>query len=210
MLGEEAAGERSEDGGEESGEFDDAVAPAEFGVGEEFGEERVFCWAEDCALGAGEEEGEAGEVDAIVGEREGGERHDDEFENFHAEGDAALAVFVGEVAAGDREDEEGNGEEERDDEDEPEVALIFVGEGFEDEEADEPFEGVVAEGVLKLDGDEQPRSRRWLRGGGAVGDAELARLGAAVRRGGICRCGHGLRECSRRNAKRARRRREMA
>ena len=100
----------------------------------------------------------AGEIDAIVGEREGGERHDDEFEDFYAEGDAALAVFVGEVAAGDGEDEEGNGEEEWDDQDEPEVALIFVGKRFEDEEADEPLEGVVAEGVLELHGDEGPEA----------------------------------------------------
>ncbi len=156
MLGEESAGERGEDGGEKSGELDDAVAPAEFGFGEEFGQERVFCWAKDRTLGAGQEEGEAGKADAIVGERERSESHDEEFEDFHAEGDAALAVFIGEVATGDREDEERNGEEERNHEDEPKVALIFVGEGFEDEEADEPLQRVVAEGVLKLDGDERP------------------------------------------------------
>ena len=138
-MGEEAAGERGEDGGEKSGEFDDAVSPAEFGLGQEFGEERVFRGAEDRALGAGEEESEAGKVDAIVGQREGGERHDDEFEDFDAKGDAALAVFIGEIPAWDREDEEGDGEEKRDDEDEPQVALIFVGKGFEDQKADQPF-----------------------------------------------------------------------
>ena len=166
MLGEESAGERGADGGEERGQLDDAVAPTEFGFGEEFGEKRVLRGAEDCTLSASEEEGEAGEVNAIVREREGGKRHDDELENFDAECDAAFAVFVGEVAAGNREDEEGNGEEEWDYQHEPQVALIFVGEGFEDEEADEPLEGVVAEGVLKLDGDERPEAGEAARRNG--------------------------------------------
>src|SRR5580692_5917300 len=104
MLGEEASGQGGENGGEKRGELDDAVAPTEFGVREKLGEKRVFRWTKDCALGAGEEEGETGEVDAIVREGKRGERHDDEFENFDAEGDAALTVFVGEIAAGNRED----------------------------------------------------------------------------------------------------------
>src|SRR5580698_3641845 len=202
MLGEEAAGERGEDGGEKGGEFNDAVAPAEFGVWEEFGEQRVFGRAEDCALGAGEEKGGGGEIDAIVRERECVERHDDEFEDLYAEGDAALAVFVGEVAAGNREDEEGDGEEQWDHQDEPEVALIFVGKRFEDEEADEPLEGVVAEGVLELDGDERPKAGQAAWWGGRSCGACAARR--SWRRSGICRCWHGRGECSRVGAKRAR------
>jgi hypothetical protein len=184
MLDEESGGERGENGREKGGEFDDPVAPAQFGFGEEFGEERVFRWAEDCALSAGEKESKAGEVDAIVREREGGERHDDEFEDLYSDCDGALAVFVGEISAGDGEDQKGNGKEEWDDKNEPEVALIFVGEGFENEKADEPFERVVAECVLKLDGDESLEAAQaaWRSGRNSMRSSRSSRVDV---RGGV-------------------------
>ncbi len=187
MCRQEAPGERGEDCGEQRGELDDAVAPAEFGFGQELGEQSVLGGAEERALRAGEKQGDAGEVEAIAGERQRCQAHDDELEELGAEGDVPLAVFVGEVAAGNGEKQKRDGEEQGHDEDEPQIALLFGEGGFQDEEADQPFEGVVAEGVLELNGDERPEaaeSARWRRGGGASG--------AGVFRG----IGHALAECS--------------
>ena len=53
-LGEKTSGESGADGREQGAEFDDAVAPAQFGYGQQLGEQAVFCWAKDCALCAGQ------------------------------------------------------------------------------------------------------------------------------------------------------------
>src|SRR5208282_6501836 len=87
-----------------------------------------------------------------------GKEHHRDLENFCADGDGALAVTVGEVAASHREENEGEGEERTDDED---FGFAFVGGKVvaDDEEDDEVLEGVVVERTLKLRGDEAPESQ---------------------------------------------------
>ena len=124
-LREKAACERSNDGGEERGEFDDAVAPAESRERKEFGEEAVFGRAENCSLSAGKEERDAGDVEAVGSESERRKGHDAKLKELGVNGDAAFAVLIGEIAARNREKEKGNGEEQRDDQNEPKIALLF-------------------------------------------------------------------------------------
>jgi hypothetical protein len=49
------------------------------------------------------------------------------------------------------------------DEYKPEISALFRESGVKDQETDEPFEGVVAEGALELDRDERPESGEAAR-----------------------------------------------
>ena len=168
-LGEKAPSECGADRGEEGAEFDDAVAPAQFGEGQQLGEQAVLGGAEDCALRAGEEQGDAGDVQTIACQRESGQAHDAELENFGPERDASFAVLVGEIPARDGEEQKGNSEEQRHYQNKPEIAALLGERGVEHKEADEPFEGVVAEGALKLHRDERPEAAKAERLGLGLG-----------------------------------------
>jgi len=142
-------------------------------------------------LGAGQEESDAGYVETIGCKRVCSEGHDEEFEEFRPERDAAFAVFVGEVAAGNGENEEWNSEKQRDDENEPEIAAVFGESGVQDEETDEPLEGVVAERALELHGDERPEARetRRLERKSRVGFARRRKRHEAAEFSGSLDCG---------------------
>ena len=170
-LGQKTSGESGADGGEQGAEFDDAVAPAQLGYRQQLGEQAVFCWAKDCALCAGQKQSDAGDVEAIACERVRCQAHDAELEEFCPQCNAALAVLVREVSSRDGENQEGNGEKQRHDKYKPEIAALFRERGVEDQESDEPFEGVVAEGALELHRDERPES------------GEAARLNCGLRLG---------------------------
>jgi len=109
-------------------------------------------------LRAGEKQSGAGNVQTIAREREGGQAHDTELENFRPQRDGAFAVLIGEIPARDGEKQKRYGEEKRNNENKPEIAARFRQGGVKDKEADEPFEGVVAEGALKLDSGQRPKA----------------------------------------------------
>src|SRR5205823_14416618 len=110
----------------------------------------VFGGAEDRSLGAGQEQRDSGDVEAIAGKGERRQRHDYELKKLGGKRDAALAVLVREITAGDRKEQEGNREQQRYYEDEPQIALRFAERGFKNQKTHQPFQGVVAERILKL------------------------------------------------------------
>jgi hypothetical protein len=130
---------------------------------QQLGEQTVLGWAEDCALRAGEEQGDAGDVQTINCQRESGQAHDAQFEDFGPERDASLAVLVGKIPARDGEEQKGNSEEKRHYQNKPEITTLLGERGVQHKEADEPFERVVAEGALELHRDERPKAAKAVR-----------------------------------------------
>lgn len=158
ILRQEPAGERRENRGQKRAQLDDAIAPTQFGERKKLREKAVFCRAENRTLRTGEKQSHTGNFEAVRRQRIGHKKHHAELKEFRVKRDAAFAVLVGQEAAGDGEEQKRNREKQRHDEHEPEVARFF-GEGrLQDQVADQPFEGVVAERALKLDGDEGPKA----------------------------------------------------
>ncbi len=156
---------------------------------------------------AGEEQSGAGNVQTIACQREGGQAHDTELEDFRPQRDGAFAVLIGEIPARNGEKQKRYGEEKRNNENKPEIATLLRQGRVKNKEADEPFEGVVAEGALKLDSDERPKAtkaallglrlrvglarwRRWHLWAEFIGSLSHGQ-GGSDRRGGVrhLRCG---------------------
>ena len=91
-------------------------------------------------------------------ETEDGDTHDEDFHQLGADDDAAFAVAVGEVTAGEREENEGKCKQRADDEDQKIAALLVREIHGHDQIDDEKFYGVVVKGVLELGDDEAPKA----------------------------------------------------
>ena len=83
--------------------------------GRNFGKQSVFRWTEECTFRADQKYARA--FHGQVVQREAGDEksHYADFENFRADGDAALAVAIREVAARHGEENEGNREKRAND-----------------------------------------------------------------------------------------------
>ena len=167
-FGEFACGVDAADDAEEGEEFEDAVAPAEFGGREDFGEDAVFRGAEDGAVDAHEADGEELHAELAGAEGPCGDEHDDDFGGFDPLHDGAFAAAVSEPAAEHAEEDEGEGEGGAGFGGEGDFLVVAELEG-EDEVDDELFEGVVAEGALGLGEHEGPEAAFPGRGGGGGG-----------------------------------------
>src|SRR5271170_1673966 len=165
VFGEEAGGHYGADAADERAEFDDPVAPGKAALRQDFRQQAVFRGAEERGLRADQKYGGTFQRQILQPQAQDSDAH---YENFHqlgADHDAAFAVTVGEVAAGEREENKGEREECANDEDE-EIALVLSEVHRDDEVNDEEFYGVVVEGVLKLGDDQAPEAEtpRGLRG----------------------------------------------
>jgi len=126
-------------------------------------QQSVFRGAKERSLRAGQENRGHGHGQAAHREARNGKKHHRDLENFRADGDGAFAVAVGEVAAGHREENEGEGEERADDED---FGFTFVGGEVvaDDEKNDEVLQRVIVERALKLRAMRLQNPRRQERG----------------------------------------------
>ena len=95
-----AAGDRAADDGDESAEFQIAVAPGKFFLRQQFRQQSVFGRAEERAVNAHQKHAGDGDVNLIRRESEQREEHDEDFKKFHPDDHAALAETVGEKTAG--------------------------------------------------------------------------------------------------------------
>ena len=92
-----------EDDSEECGHQDQAVGSRQVFIAKEFGEDTVFTWAEECAVGTHEnQDGPSSIITDISVEPEGGysEEGDDDFGDFAEGNDLAFAVPIGEKTGG--------------------------------------------------------------------------------------------------------------
>ena len=97
----------------EGAHLDKAVAAEQFVLLEMLRQDRIFDRAEKGRLHAGQEDAEELQPDLIGEEREGGERHHEDLGEFDPPDEQGLIVFVGELAGGRREEEEGQDQEAR-------------------------------------------------------------------------------------------------
>jgi hypothetical protein len=157
------AEDRAGDDGDKCRELENAVAPGKLFDRQKLGKQAVFRGTKDSGLRAGQKNYRESEIRTAVPERKDGEEHRGDFEYFCADGDAALAVAVGQVAARHREKQEGNGEEIPDEKN-PEISFGLVRILAKDKVNDKEFQAVIVEGALKLGDDEAPETAAPTRG----------------------------------------------
>src|ERR1700730_15487734 len=99
-FGHDAGGHGSGNTGYERSELDDAVSPGQPIFGKQLRKQAVLRRSEESRFYANQKNGSTFHGQIFKIEREDGEGHDEEFEEFGADGDAAFAVAVSKVSAG--------------------------------------------------------------------------------------------------------------
>src|ERR1039458_1963650 len=169
-LGEFAGGYRAADSCDECTKLDDAVAPGEALLRQKLRQQSIFRRAEERAFCADQKYARAFHGQVVPRERRDKKCHDAELEKLCADGDAAFAVAVREVAAGHREEDERNREERSDNGDQA-VSLHLREIHCDDDVGDEELQPVVVKPGLELGDDEAPETaapgegRLWLGSG---------------------------------------------
>ena len=174
-----AAGDGSPDDGEERAKLEDAVAPRESFLRQQFRQQTVFGWPENRAVYAHQKHARDGEIKLVQRQPGQREQHDNNLKHLHADGDGTLAEAVGEKSAGHRKHNERQREQRAHHGDEP-VALLVGKAHARDEEDDEPLEGVVTERALELRDEERPEAAT----GGGYGVVGVHRPQGATPAGG--------------------------
>ena len=125
--------------------------------GRSSGSKPYFEGPKSADLRADQENGGTFERQVVQPQAKDEDAHDENFDQLGADHDAAFAVAVGEVTAGEREENEGQREEGADDEDQK-IPLLMREIHGHDQIDDEKFYGVVVKGVLELGDDEAPEA----------------------------------------------------
>ncbi len=161
-IGQESREHHCGDGRNKCAEFNDAVSPGEFVFREQFRQESVLGRAEQRPLRADQKNGGGLHRQIPGGERGNGKKPHANLKKFCADGDAALAVAVGKISAGQRKQNERNGKQRADQQNET-IAHIRREIAFDDQVDDQKLQAVIVERALKLRDDQAPEAEPPVR-----------------------------------------------
>jgi len=156
-LSQQRSNHRACDNGEKCCEFEDAVAPGQQFVRQEFGKQAVFRGAEERGLRASQENHGIRQSGVAPRESVHGEKHCASFEDLCRDRHASFAKTVRKVSACHGKQEERESKEIPNDKNQ-EIFLRIRGVGPEDQENDKEFQAVVVEGALELRSDQTPKA----------------------------------------------------
>ena len=110
-AGQQAAGKRADQYGDEGAGFHQRVAADQFLLLQVLGQDGIFHRPEQGRVGSHQEQGGEQQRQAVAGETEGGDQHDADLEQLDEADQARLLELVGQLAGGGREQEERQDEE---------------------------------------------------------------------------------------------------
>jgi hypothetical protein len=148
-LREQAGGRDSEDDAEEGQQFQDAVAPGEPIVRQEFGQDAILRGREERAMAPHQEDRRELQRGPAPGQGERREQHDADLREFHVADDQRLAEAVGQPPPEHREQDERRGEQGAG-QSHPSIALLHRQRTPKDEQDDQVLQRIIAEGGLEL------------------------------------------------------------
>ena len=111
--GQDAAGQRAEQDGDEGAALDQRIAADEFVLAQVLRQDGVLDWPEERRVQAEQEQRAQENVQAVQVKAERSDAHDRHFQHFHDPGQRRLVVLVGQLPGRCREEEEGEDEDPR-------------------------------------------------------------------------------------------------
>ncbi len=180
-LGEKRTAHAPDDDGQESPEFEDAVAPRKLFRRKHFRQQSVFGRPEECSLRADKKDCRQRQFQIGSHEGRGGEHHDPHFKYFRPDGDGAFAEPVRQISARQRKENE-RGREEHADKQFELVTMCLIFFDRKNEVDNEKFEGILVEGALELSGDQAPKTEPPLFSGRRYGEVFVGRHACSPKR----------------------------